>query len=540
MGKKALRPAAPPAEVVGFLDGIEGPGIGGWVVDFARPTESVWVRVLIDDRVREVLRCDLQRADARLLNLPQGRIRFFYNIPPRFHDGVRHRLRFQTPAGAPITMGTRDGNALAALSFCLRRPYRLEARVDGLVDGLIQGWALRVDDRAGMRLGGVKLLVSMAGEPVAQVLADQYRADVATTMQSEAACGFAYAPPPEIRALGRVAFRVHALPEMEELPGSPVEISFPGEAQQERVARLLERTEALFTLAGHLRRELQAVQAPPRYFLNDYARWAAESLPLAAARAAARYGAMPEEPPLVSVICPVFRPAIGDFIAAVESVRGQSFPHWELLLVDDGSGEPGLSAVMAALAAAEPRIRLIELARNGGIAAASNAGLAAAGGRFVAFFDHDDVLEPAALEIMVRAQAAAGARLLYSDEDKIDASGALSEPHFKPDFDDRLLLELNYICHLVLVETALARHLGLDGVYDGAQDHDFLLRAAEVLAAAEICHVPEVLYHWRKAAGSTAADGGAKPRAVVAGTAAVAAHLRRRGLSVCPGTDGVA
>ena len=77
----------------------------------------------------------------------------------------------------------------------------------------------------------------------------------------------------------------------------------------------------------------------------------------------------------------------------------------------------------------------------------------------MAFFDHDDVLEPAALEIMLRAQAATGARLLYSDEDKIDASGTLSEPHFKPDFNYRFLLEVNYICHLVLLETELARLL---------------------------------------------------------------------------------
>lgn len=216
---------------------------------------------------------------------------------------------------------------------------------------------------------------------------------------------------------------------------------------------------------------------------------------------------MPETPPLVSVICPVFRPEIGDFCAAVDSVRRQSFAHWELLLVDDASQAPGLSAMMAALAAAEPRIRVIERARNGGIGAASNTALEAARGRFVAFFDHDDVLEPAALEVMVRAQAATGARLLYSDEDKIDASGVLSEPHFKLDFDDRLLLEMNYICHLVVVETELARRLGVDGAYDGAQDHNFWLRATEVLDAAEIHHVPEVLYHWRKTAGSTAADG---------------------------------
>ncbi len=118
MARKALRPAAAPAaEVVGFLDRIDGTAVGGWVVDFARPAESAWVRGLVDERVVEVVCCDLHRADARLLNLPQGRIGFFYNIPQRFHDGRRHRLSFATPAGAPITMATREGNALAALSF---------------------------------------------------------------------------------------------------------------------------------------------------------------------------------------------------------------------------------------------------------------------------------------------------------------------------------------------------------------------------------------------------------------------------------------
>jgi GT2 family glycosyltransferase len=522
------RPAAAPKGVVGFLDPMEGGAVGGWVVDFARPAESVWVRVLIDGRVVGMLRCDLHREDARLLSLPQGRIGFFYEIPQHFHDGLRHRLSFATPAGGPVTMGRRDGTALAALSFCLHLPRRLEALVEGLRDGLVQGWALRVDDRAGTRQGGVKLLVSLGGEPVAQLAAEQYRADVAEALQGDAACGFAYAPPPEIMALERVTLRFHALPDMTELSGSPIDISFPDQAQRALVARLIEKAEALFSQAWHLRQELHAVQAPPRYLLGDYARWAADSLKLAAARAAARYGAMPECLPLVSVICPVFRPALGDFVAAVDSMRGQSFPHWELLLVDDGSDEAGLSVVLAALAA-EPRIRVIQQA-HGGIAAASNAGLAAARGRFVAFFDHDDVLEPAALEIMVRAQGATGARLLYSDEDKIDASGALSEPHFKPDFDGRLLLELNYICHLVLVETELARSLRFESAYDGAQDHDFLLRAVEVLAPQEIHHVPEVLYHWRKNARSTAADGSAKPHAAASGAAAVSAHLRRRRL----------
>jgi GT2 family glycosyltransferase len=145
------------------------------------------------------------------------------------------------------------------------------------------------------------------------------------------------------------------------------------------------------------------------------------------------------------------------------------------------------------------------------------------------FFDHDDVLDPHALEVMLRARGATGARLLYSDEDKINRAGHYSEPNLKPDFNYRFLLELNYICHLVMVDTALAREIGgLDPAFDGAQDHDFLLRLTEHLAGNEIHHVPEILYHWRISEGSTAFDGAAKPKAAAAGERAVAAHLERR------------
>ena len=175
---------------------------------------------------------------------------------------------------------------------------------------------------------------------------------------------------------------------------------------------------------------------------------------------------------------------------------------------------------------------MVALAKNGGISHATNAGFKIAQGQFIAFFDHDDLLEPCALEVMLRAQAATGARLLYSDEDKVDRSGMLSEPHFKPDFNYRLLLDLNYICHFVLAEAALIREIGpLDPRLDGAQDHDFLLRASEKLPTEQIHHVPEVLYHWRKSISSTASAIGIKPQAAGAGERAVTEHLKRRGLA---------
>ena len=409
---------------------------------------------------------------------------------------------------------------------------RLMAVVDGMVDGLIQGWALRVDDEAGTKLGGVRVLVTHEGQPVAELLADQFRGDVAEAVGGDAACGFAFAPPAELRRRERVTLKFFSLPEREELRGSPLEISFPGDSAREKIEALIRRTDELFSFAYHLKKELKAAIPRERFLLADYPRWALEARPLALPRAKARYGVADVSGVLVSVICPVYRPGVGDFLAAVDSVRAQTHENWEMLLIDDAGGDATLTAVMKDLAAQEPRIKLLPRKKNGGIARATNDGLKAAKGEFIAFFDHDDLLEPGALEIMLLAQAATGAKLLYSDEDKVERGGAFSEPHFKPGFNHRLLMDINYICHLVLVEAKTLRTVGgLDPALDGAQDHDLLLRMTETLRPEQIHHVPEILYHWRKTASSTAAAGtSAKPKAALAGAQAVVAHIERRGL----------
>jgi GT2 family glycosyltransferase len=516
-----------------FLDRIDTAGVGGWALDFDRPVESLTMRVLIDNVIVDVLDCDQHRDDALLVSLQNSQIGFYYNIPERFHDGLRHEMRFATLDGVGMPMSSRSGVAMAAINFCLAKPVRIDAVVDGMVDGVIQGWALRVDERAGTKLGGVRVLVTYEGQPVAELLADQYRADVAEVLGCEAACGFSFSPPPALRRRAWTTFRFFTLPGREELKGSPFDIVYPEETARERIEGLIQRADELFTFAYQLRRELKAALPQDRYLLGDYTAWAADSLPLALKRAKACYGELPGAMPLVSVVCPVYRPEIGAFLAAVDSVRGQSYPHWELLLVDDASQDAALTKAMRALADKDARIKLLPQKKNGGIARATNAGIKEAAGAFVAFFDHDDLLEPCALEIMLRAQAATGAKLLYSDEDKVERGGRLCEPHFKPDFNYRFLLDVNYICHFVMLDAAVLRAAGgLDAALDGAQDHDLLLRLCERLEPAEIHHVPEVLYHWRKSGASTAAGGsGAKPKAADAGMRAVTAHLARRGLA---------
>jgi glycosyltransferase involved in cell wall biosynthesis len=97
-------------------------------------------------------------------------------------------------------------------------------------------------------------------------------------------------------------------------------------------------------------------------------------------------------PPAISVVMPVFNGA-GYLARAVASVRRQTFADWELLAVDDGSGD-GSPEILAALAAEEPRLRLFRRERNGGPAAARNLALRHARGWLIAYLDCDDEYYP--------------------------------------------------------------------------------------------------------------------------------------------------
>lgn len=95
--------------------------------------------------------------------------------------------------------------------------------------------------------------------------------------------------------------------------------------------------------------------------------------------------------PLVSVIIPVFnRPK--SLTSALRSVFAQTFPDWELVVVDDASSDE--SAEVALRIGHPGRIRVIRHDRNQGPSAARNTGVLAARGRYVSFLDSDDSWHP--------------------------------------------------------------------------------------------------------------------------------------------------
>ena len=110
-----------------------------------------------------------------------------------------------------------------------------------------------------------------------------------------------------------------------------------------------------------------------------------------------------ETEPRISVVM-AMRDASDTVADALASVRAQTEPRWEAVVVDDGSRDGG-TEVVRELTARDGRIRLLEQ-QPGGVSAARNAGLAAAHGEWALFLDADDWLEPRALELLAGAAAA--------------------------------------------------------------------------------------------------------------------------------------
>jgi hypothetical protein len=104
--------------------------------------------------------------------------------------------------------------------------------------------------------------------------------------------------------------------------------------------------------------------------------------------------------------------------------------------------------------------------------------------------------------------------VIYSDEDKLDESGAHCDPYFKPDWSPELFLSYMYTCHLMVVRRSLVEEVGGFRVgYEGAQDYDLLLRLME--RTDRIGHIPGVVP--LATAMSTATLGSVKPWAIEAG-----------------------
>ncbi len=205
----------------------------------------------------------------------------------------------------------------------------------------------------------------------------------------------------------------------------------------------------------------------------------------------------PASSPSVTIVMPVYNIRETWLRAAVESVLAQTYPHWELVCVNDASPAPHIRIVLDELDSRDSRVRVFHLNQNQGVSTATNLGIDKASGEYICFMDHDDYLEPHALHRFAEAILEDRPDMLYSDEAvtgedienilRIDSRPAFSYDHY---------LGHPYFVHLIAARTELVRKVGgFNETMVISQDVDLNLRLIEVCQT--ICHVPEVLYRWR-------------------------------------------
>lgn len=234
--------------------------------------------------------------------------------------------------------------------------------------------------------------------------------------------------------------------------------------------------------------------------------------------------------PFFSVVIPVYNVADNMLRECIDSVLNQTYRNFEIILVDDASTQESVRTVLASYEG-QSNIKVIYRGENGHISRATNDGIDAASGEFVALCDCDDLYAPNALyEVAKKLNEDPELDFIYSDEDKIDENGKKRrDPFFKPDWSPETFMSYMYTCHLAVYRKSLLDSVGgLRVGFEGSQDYDLVLRIME--KTTRIGHIPKILYHWRMRKESTANAMTAKPYIMEATCKAKEEALERRGL----------
>ena len=192
----------------------------------------------------------------------------------------------------------------------------------------------------------------------------------------------------------------------------------------------------------------------------------------------------------------------------IRSVQAQTATDWELIVVNDGSTD-GTGRVVRALAAEDPRIRVLDQ-RNGGVARARNLGLDLVRGRFLVFLDGDDLWREGFLAKAVARLEATGTDFFHCGVEHLraDAGPSPVAPQIHPGISSSVDLMNRHFAsgvqllmgNVMLRNTPKVRALRFaDGCRHG-EDTEYLLRALALTDSASL--LEERLFIYRVRPGS--------------------------------------
>jgi glycosyltransferase involved in cell wall biosynthesis len=203
--------------------------------------------------------------------------------------------------------------------------------------------------------------------------------------------------------------------------------------------------------------------------------------------------------PLISVIMPCYN-AEAFVEETIECVFQQSYPHIELIIVDDGSTDRS-PAILLEAAKKYPALTALAQA-NSGPFPARNLALQHAQGEFVAFLDADDYWTVDCLEKLYHALIEANADLSYCGWQNVVENGQDGPPYLPPAYESGdifgyFLKGCPWPIHAALTRRAIVDQVGgFSTRCFSAMDYDFWIRLSAV--TQNIVRVPEVLafYRW--------------------------------------------
>lgn len=206
-------------------------------------------------------------------------------------------------------------------------------------------------------------------------------------------------------------------------------------------------------------------------------------------------------PPDISFVIAAYN-AADTIEAAVQSALDQRGVTLEVIVVDDRSADDTIPLVEA-IAAIDPRVRLLALEENRGPGGARNAGIEAATGRWIAVLDSDDVIRPERSACMMCRAEAANAVIAVDNLDVVYTDGRPMETMFPEEFlEERAVLTLeDFISSNILFRSTfnfgymkpmfLRNFLNNEGLRfreDIRIGEDYILLASALAAAWSLCH----------------------------------------------------
>ncbi|MBL8498586.1 glycosyltransferase [Nitrosomonas sp. JL21] len=243
--------------------------------------------------------------------------------------------------------------------------------------------------------------------------------------------------------------------------------------------------------------------------------------------------------PLISLVAAIHNPNPEWLKTWIEAVQKQIYPHWELCIADNDSTDGSIRSLLEEYTRHDARIKIIWHSNKINTASAVNSALDIAQGEWIGLFDPDSLISEDALfwilDVLNKKQDIA---LIYSDEDQLDVQGKRTTPYFKCDWNQELFYSHHFFAHLGIFRADLLREIGgFRAEFEAAADYDLALRFIERISAAQIHHIPRILYHVRAPShptGTSTIDSDVQ----MAGLRALNEHFQRRGILATAESNG--